>query len=72
MIRAKYVRIMSGLKQSEISRETGMHVSSISQIENGHLRPYPGQVKSLVKALSWRGDPAELFEEVPEDDLAIA
>lgn len=72
MIRMKYERIMQGKKQTGISRETGMHVTTISQIENGHLRPYPGQVKNLVKALGWQGDPAALFEEVGTDELAHA
>lgn len=72
MIRAKYERLMQNKKQTDISRATGMHVTSISQIENGHLRPYPGQVKSIVKALSWKGDPAALFEEVGADELASA
>ncbi len=72
MIRAKYIRIMQGKKQTELSRKTGMHITTLSQIENGHLCPYPGQVKKLVKALGWKGDPTALFEEVNEDDLVTA
>lgn len=70
MIRAKYERLMHDMKQTDISRITGMHVTSISQIENGHLRPYPGQVEKMVSALNWHGDPAELFEEVTANGTA--
>lgn len=72
MIRFKYERLIQGKKQTDVSRMTGMHTTSISAIENGHLRPYPGQVDKLVKALGWKGDPADLFEEVPDDTLAAA
>lgn len=70
MRRCKLERLISNMKQSELARVTGMHPTSISAIENGHLRPYQGQVDKLVKALGWDGDPAELFEEVPDDVLA--
>ena len=37
-----------GLSKSAFGRESGLHVSTISQIENGHLVPYPGQVKKML------------------------
>lgn len=40
-----------------------MHVSSVSQIANGRLRPYPGQVRKIVAAQGWEGDPSVLFRE---------
>ena len=30
--------------------EAGLHVSTISQIENGHLVPYPGQIRKILAA----------------------
>lgn len=39
-----------GLSKSAFGRESGLHVSTISQIENGHLVPYPGQVKKMLSA----------------------
>ena len=39
-----------GLSKSAFGRESGLHVSTISQIENGHLVPYPGQVKKMLAA----------------------
>lgn len=60
------VRETLGLTMSGLAREAGIHVSSMSQIENGHLVPYPGQVHKLVKALKWSGEPRELFLEVAE------
>ena len=49
---------------SAFARKAGMHVSSVSQIANGHLSPYPGQVRKIVETLGWKGDPASLFREV--------
>lgn len=51
---------------SAFARKAGMHVSSVSQIVNGRLRPYPGQVEKIVDALEWKGDPSVLFREVGE------
>ena len=39
-----------GLSMSAFGRESGLHVSTISQIENGHLVPYPGQIKKILTA----------------------
>lgn len=49
---------------SAFAKKADMHVSSVSQIVNGHLKPYPGQVSKIVCALGWEGDPAALFKEV--------
>ena len=38
-----------GLSKSVFGRESGLHVSTISQIENGRLIPYPGQMKKIVE-----------------------
>ena len=46
---------------SKCARETGLHVSSVSQIANGRLRPYPSQMEKIVSYLEWTGDPAELL-----------
>ncbi len=37
-----------GLSMSACGRESGLHVSTVSQIENGHLIPYPGQMEKIV------------------------
>ena len=39
-----------GLSKSAFGRESGLHVSTISQIESGRLIPYPGQMKKIVAA----------------------
>lgn len=53
---------------SEFARESGLHVSSVSQIVNGRLRPYPGQVEKIVRTLGWKGDPAALFREAGDPE----
>lgn len=55
---------------SEFARKSGLHVSSVSQIVNGRLRPYPGQVEKIVETLGWEGDPASLFHEVEGTEVA--
>lgn len=57
------VRKESGLSMSALARKAEMHVSSVSQIESGHLSPYPSQKEKLAKALGWTGDVDELFGE---------
>lgn len=66
MKRITVVRKALGLTMSGLAREAGIHVSSMSQIENGRLAPYPGQVQKLVRTLKWNGEPRELFLEVAE------
>lgn len=51
---------------NEFARRSGLHVSSVSQIVNGRLHPYPGQVEKIVNTLNWKGDPAPLFHETPD------
>lgn len=63
-------RASKGLTMSALARKAGMHPSSVSQIEKGHLIAYPGQVAKLSSALDWQGDPADLFKEVEEDAAA--
>lgn len=40
-----------GWSQSELARRSGLHSTTISQIERGRLLPYPSQIKKLAKAL---------------------
>ena len=39
-----------GLSVSAFSREAGLHVSTVSQIESGRLIPYPGQIRKIKEA----------------------
>lgn len=39
-----------GLTKSAFGREARLHVSTISQIENGRLIPYLGQMEKIVAA----------------------
>jgi transcriptional regulator with XRE-family HTH domain len=40
-----------GWSQAELARRAKMNQQTVSQIENGRLIPFPGQVKKLSKAL---------------------
>ena len=41
-----------GLSKSAFGRESGLHVSTVSQIESGRLVPYPGQVEKIEAAFA--------------------
>jgi len=49
-----------GLTKSAFGRETQLHVSTISQIENGQLIPYPSQMEKIITA----------FDRLEESDRA--
>ena len=40
-----------GWSQSELARRSGVHCTTISQIEGDKLKPYPSQLKKLADAL---------------------
>lgn len=56
-------RKRQGLSMSALARRADMHVSSISQIESGRLKPYPSQIEKIARALGWEDDPAKLYSE---------
>lgn len=60
-----------GLSQSKLARLADVNQSCMSRIETGKEPPYPHRGKRIAEALGWDGDPAELFEEVPDDVLAV-
>lgn len=66
MLRLSKVRIALGWSQSRLSRESGVHTSTVSAIERGRLNPWPGQLARIAEALSFEGDPSALLEDVPE------
>jgi len=38
----------------------------MSQIENGHVVPYPVELQRLAQALGWQGEPAALLDVLDE------
>ena len=50
--------------QSELSRLSGLHPTTISLIESGRFLPSQGQLERLSKALRFPGNPEELLEGV--------
>lgn len=74
MKRIEFMRRNQGLSQRSLGAACSPMVApaDICKAERGRLVPYPGQASRLADALGWTGDPAELFEEVTEDDLATA
>lgn len=58
------------MSQAKLARIADVNQSCMSRIEAGKEPPYPIRGKRIADALGWKGDPAELFEEVPEDGLS--
>ena len=67
LIRLTEIRQSLGWSQSRLSRESGVHSSTVSAIERGRLNPWPGQLHRIAEALSYSGDPAGLLDEVGAD-----
>lgn len=62
------IRKQNGWSQSVLSHRSGVHVSTISNVERGRLSPWPGQRARLARALGWPEDRAdELFEAVGDE-----
>jgi len=62
------IRKEKGWSQSVLSHRSGVHVSTISNIERGRLSPWPGQRASLARAFGWPEERTdELFEGVGDE-----
>ncbi|MGI1690040.1 helix-turn-helix domain-containing protein [Thermoanaerobacter uzonensis] len=64
MTKMAIVRRILGITQKELSEITGIDSSTISRLENGIMKPYPGWQRKIADALGWDGNIDELFEEV--------
>lgn len=60
-----------GISQAECARRACVNQTSISRIVNGKEPAFPHRGKRIADAIGWEGDPAELFEEVDEDDASV-
>lgn len=60
------------MSQAKLARVADVNQSCMSRIENGKEEAYPRRGKRIADALGWKGDPAELFEEVSADEPAAA
>jgi len=59
-------RERAGLTLSELARRTGMHLSTLSKIENGKRKLYVGEVARLAQAIGCL--PSALIPELPEPE----
>lgn len=53
------------MTQADLARRTGIDPASVSRIVRGVEPAYTRRGKRIADALGWEGDPAKLFEEVP-------
>jgi len=63
MLKARKEREAHGWSISRLAREAELHISTVSSIESGRLKPYRVQAEKLAHALGWQSDPADLFKE---------
>ena len=54
--RLKKIRILAGYSQSEVSRTTGIHFSTISRIETGLIKPNNRHKKALARFFNLESD----------------
>lgn len=69
-VRMRKIRESQGISKAELARMAKMSNGTVGQIESGRLKPYLSQALKIARVLNWQGDPAKLFEEVAEDDVA--
>ncbi len=60
-------RRLQRLSQAALSHETGIHFTTISQIETGRTIPTAKELVRIAGALGYKGDPMDLAQEVPDD-----
>lgn len=67
-MRMRELRLALGLSQAKLARLSGLNQSTVNQIENERLRPYPSQLARLAEALNVsKADATSLLEEVAHD-----
>ena len=66
MLKITLRREGKGWTKARLARRAEMGPGDVSKIENGRLRPYPGQLRRLARALGVPPEHAhELLETVP-------
>lgn len=58
----KIARIKQGRKQLELARETNIHATRLSKIENGWEKPRPDELSAIRQALKLDKEPAPICE----------
>jgi transcriptional regulator with XRE-family HTH domain len=45
------LRLEKGMSQLDLAQETGLDLTTINELENGHREPLLGTIKKIVKVL---------------------
>lgn len=67
MLRLTVERKKQGWSQAELARRTGLHPTTLSNLEAGRCYPWPKYKRLLAQVLHVKGD--LLFSEVPESEV---
>ncbi|MDP2181395.1 MAG: helix-turn-helix transcriptional regulator [Actinomycetota bacterium] len=52
------------MRQNALARAAGMSPATVSLIISGRLLPYDKQLVAMAQAVSYKGQPADLIEQV--------
>jgi transcriptional regulator with XRE-family HTH domain len=55
----KIARIKQGLRQLEVARQTGIHPTRLSKIENGWEQPRDDEIAAIRRVLNLNEQPSE-------------
>lgn len=72
MKRLRFERKKKELSQRQLAQRADMAVQTVSAIECGALRGWPGQLTRLADALGYTGDPIGLTDDVDAEFRACA
>lgn len=61
------LRLKKGWSKAELARRSRMHISDMTRIEQGMLKPYPVQLTRLAGALGFAGPADKLLEGANSD-----
>lgn len=64
MKRLTAVRLNQSLSQAKLARMAELNQSTLSRIETGFSKAYPGELRRICEVLGWTGDPQELLDDV--------
>lgn len=64
MLRITQERKKQGLSQCKLAQKADVNPTSLSRIEAGKEKAFRLRGERIAKALDWRGEPDELFQEV--------
>jgi len=64
MKRMTVIRKNQNLSQAQVARAAALNQVTVSRIETGFSKAYPGELRRICEVLGWTGDPQALLDDV--------